>query len=178
MENVLLGRREHWSCLPRRPFFATSATPVEKDQRAALCGELLDSQQVIPACVYSQTLSPGFRPGGPFCWSSGRVVRFPILHDLNHDVLAPWAFKRAPVVTGCVRLDADKPHIGIAELAARVRNYPPSRKYLKWSHASPSQRDFTRSCFYRFRSDRAFKKFNAPKFFVCPKADIARKSDA
>ena len=56
--------------------------------------------------------------------------------------LAPWAFKRAPVVSGCVRLDADKPHIGIAEFAARMRNHPPSRKYLKRSHGSPSQRDF------------------------------------
>ena len=146
----------------KEPRYAVSYSIVSKSYRLAYTPKLL---------------APGFAPGS-FCWSSGRAVWFPILHDLNHDVLAPWAFERAPVVTGCVRLDADKPHIGIAELAARVRNYPPSRKYLKWSHASPSQRDFTRSCFYRFRSDRAFKKFNAPKFFVCPKADIARKSDA
>ena len=44
--------------------------------------------------------------------------------------------------------------------------------------AAPHSETFTRSYFYRFRSDQVFKNFNAPKVLVCPTADIARKSDA
>jgi len=72
-------------------------------------------------------------------------------------VLAPWTFERAPVVIGHVRLDADKPHIGVAEFAARMRNYPPARKSLKRSHDSPRGKIFI--CFFIiFNSGRATKK--------------------
>jgi hypothetical protein len=79
-------------------------------------------------------------------------------------VLAPWTFKRAPVVIGRVRLDADKPHIGVAEFAARMRNYPPARKSLKRSHDSPHGKTFIRF-FIIFIPAGQQKKYNARESF-------------
>jgi hypothetical protein len=59
-----------------------------------------------------------------------------VIDDLDFEVLAPRALKRAPIVTGFVRLDANEPHVCVTQIAARVRDHPPFREYLIGSHAS------------------------------------------
>jgi hypothetical protein len=65
------------------------------------------------------------------------IVLLAIPDDLGGHVLAPRAFKGASVVTSFLRLDANEPHIGVAEFTRRMRDHPQFRKYLIRSHVTP-----------------------------------------
>ena len=58
-----------------------------------------------------------------------------ILNDFAEHVLALRALKGAFIVTDLFRLDANEPHIGVAEFATRMRDHPQLRKCLR-SHAT------------------------------------------
>jgi hypothetical protein len=59
-----------------------------------------------------------------------------VVDDFDCNVLAPRAFKRAPIVTGFVRFNAGEPHVCVTPIAARMRDHPTFRKYLIRSHAT------------------------------------------
>lgn len=63
-------------------------------------------------------------------------VLLAVIDDLEFDVLAPRAFKRALIVTRFIGLDASEPHVSVTHLARGVRDHPPFREYLIRSHAS------------------------------------------
>ena len=59
-----------------------------------------------------------------------------VIDDLDFNVLAPRAFKRASIVTKFLRLNANEPHVCVTQIAARMRDHPALRKYLIRSHAA------------------------------------------
>ncbi len=63
-------------------------------------------------------------------------VLLTVIDDLDFEVLAPRAFKRAPIVTEFLRLNANEPHVCVTQIAARVRDHPTFRKYLIRTHAT------------------------------------------
>ena len=76
---------------------------------------------------------------GPVGPRSGKhqclFVLLAIPDDFDGQVLAPRALKGAFIVTDLFRLDANEPHIGVAEFATRMRDHPQLRKCLR-SHAT------------------------------------------
>ena len=90
------------------------------------------------------------------------IVLLAIPDDLGGHVLAPRAFKGASIVTSLLRLDANEPHIGIAEFTRRMRDHPQFRKYLIRSHAPP----FIGFDFKNRRRSPAFKKDTSTAIFL------------
>jgi hypothetical protein len=61
-----------------------------------------------------------------------------VFYHLDQLVLAPWAFKSAPVVVWCViGLNSNEPHLRVANLATRTTHYPRMRDDLRSSHDAP-----------------------------------------
>jgi len=90
------------------------------------------------------------------------IVLLAIPDDLGGHVLAPRAFKGASIVTSLLRLDANEPHIGVAEFTSRMRDHPQFRKYLIRSHATPPFIGFN---FKNLGRSPAFKKDTSTAFF-------------
>ena len=59
----------------RDGLFVTPATPVDKNQRAALCGGLLSNQQAMSACLSSALCSPRLCRGFFYASSSTQKKR-------------------------------------------------------------------------------------------------------
>lgn len=61
-----------------------------------------------------------------------------VFDHLDQLVLAPWAFKSAPVVVWCViGLNSNEPHLRVANFATRTTHYPRMRDDLRSSHDAP-----------------------------------------
>jgi hypothetical protein len=60
-----------------------------------------------------------------------------VFDHLNHLVLAPRAFKRAPIVVWLVGLNGNEPHLRTATFAKRTAYYPRMRNDLSFSHGIP-----------------------------------------
>ena len=59
-----------------------------------------------------------------------------VFDHLDRQMLAPWAFKGAPIVVWFVWLDGNEPHLRIANFATRSAHYHRQRNDLRLSHGS------------------------------------------
>jgi len=65
------------------------------------------------------------------------ATKLTIFNNLDPFVLAPWAFKSAPIVVWLViRFNRNEPHLRVTSIATRAANYPWPRNDLNFAHGS------------------------------------------